>query len=308
MGGINLVDPALYTVASGSNGPTKQTDNEYGAVVNFSLPVELIGEGGVFKFGGSLRERARRAQQFAADLNPVDQNLADYVSGPDITYYNGQYNIGPQPIYAKLLTIPQSPLTADPSTTEHDNENIYAGYAQYATSFGDVDVLAGARFESTKGTYRANALTTDALGNTTIAPNVVGHTYNNFFPDVSLKYQATDDLQIRAAFSTAIARPGFNQITAARTVDLQNAIPIVTQGNPDLKPTLGRNFDLTASWFLPQGGIASIGLFYKAFSDYIVSTEQTNATNVSGFSGQRVDLGQLFQCRSGSCRGRRIGI
>ena len=289
-GGINLVDPALYTVASGSNSPTKNTDNEYGAVVNFSMPLPLIGEGGVFKFGGSLRERARRAQQFSADLNPVSQNLTDYVAGPDIIYYDGRYDIGPQPVFSKLLTIPQSPVTADPTTTEHDNENIYAGYAQYNTSFGDFDVLAGVRFEATKGTYRANTITTDALGNDTITPNVVGHTYNDIFPDVSVKYQALDDLQIRAAFSTAIARPGFNQITAARTVNLQNAIPVVTQGNPDLKPTLGRNFDLTASWFLPQGGVASVGVFYKAFSDYIIPTEQTNATNVSGFVGQRVDL------------------
>ena len=73
-------------------------------------------------------------------------------------------------------------------------------------------------------------------------------------------------------------------------MDLQNAVPIVTQGNPDLKPTLGRNFDLTASYFLPEGGIASVGLFYKKFSDYIVPTEQTNATDVSGFAGQRVNL------------------
>ena len=290
LGGINLVNPALYTTASGSNSPTKNTDNEYGAVVNFSVPLPLVGEGGVFKFGGSLRERARRAQQFSADLNPVSQNLTDYVAGPDIFYYDGRYNLGPQPIFSKLLTIPQSPVTADPSTTEHDNENIYAGYAQYNTSFGDFDVLAGVRFEATKGTYRANTITTDALGNDTITPNIVGHSYNDIFPDASVKYQATDDVQIRAAFSTAIARPGFNQITAARTVNLQNAIPVVTEGNPDLKPTLGRNFDLTASWFLPEGGIASIGLFYKAFSDYIVSTEQTNATNVSGFVGQRVDL------------------
>lgn len=289
-GGINLVDPALYTVASGSNSPTKNTDKEYGGVVNFSVPLPLIGEGGVFKFGGSLRERSRRAQQFAADLNPASQNLTDYVSGPDVVYYDGRYNIGPQPVFSKLRAIPQSPVTADPSTTEHDNENIYAGYAQYNTSFGDFDILAGVRYEATKGTYRANTITTDALGNDTVTPNIVGHTYNDIFPDASVKYQATDDLQIRAAFSTAIARPGFNQITAARTVNLQNAIPVVTQGNPDLRPTLGRNFDLTASWFLPEGGIASIGLFYKAFSDYIVSTEQTNATNVSGFAGQRVDL------------------
>ena len=290
LGGINLVNPALYTSASGSNSPSKNTDTEYGGVANFSMPLDLIGEGGVFKFGGSLRERSRRGQRFAANLNPVDQNLVDYVSGPDIRYYDNRYDIGPQPIFSKLLTIPQSAITADPTTTEHDNENVYAGYGQYDTSFGDFDVVAGLRVEATEGTYRANTLTTDALGNDTITPNTAIHNYSNFFPDVSVKYKASDELQIWAAFSTAIARPGFNQITASRTVDLQNAVPIVTQGNPALKPTLGRNFDLTASYFLPEGGIASMGLFYKAFSDYIIPTEDTNATNVSGFGGQRVDL------------------
>lgn len=290
LGGVNLADPANYTVASGSNGPSKNTDTEYGGVANVSLPLDLIGEGGVFKFGGSVRERSRRAQQFAADLNPVDQNLADYVSGPDIFFYNGRYDLGPQPIFSKLLTIPQSAIAADPTTFEHDNENVYAGYGQYSTSFGQFDVVAGLRFEATDGTYRANTITTDALGNSLLTPNTATHNYNDFFPDLSVKYQPTDELQIRAAFSSAIARPGFNQITASRSVDLQNAVPIVTQGNPDLKPTLGRNFDLTASYFLPQGGIASIGLFYKKFSDYIIPTEDTNATSVAGFGGQRVDL------------------
>jgi TonB-dependent receptor len=289
-GGVNLVNPSLYTVASGSNSPTRNTDTEYSAVANFSLPLDLIGKNGTFRFGGSLRERARRAQGYGADVNPASQNLVDYVAGPNIVYYDGRYNIGPQPVYPKLLAIPQSAVAADPTTFEHDNENVYAAYAQYAASWDDLDLVAGMRFESTKGTYRANASIIDAAGNSQIVPNTVSHTYDDIFPDASLKYQATDDLQIRAAFSTAIARPGFNQITAARTVDLQNAFPIVTQGNPDLKPTLGRNFDLTASYFLPDGGIASIGLFYKAFSGYIIPTEQTSATNVSGFLGQKVDL------------------
>ncbi len=290
LGGVNTVDPSLYTAASGSNSPSDKTDTEYGGVINFALPLGMIGEGGEFKFGGSLRERTRRAQAYSADLNPASQNLTGYVSGPDVIYYSNEYNIGPQPIYSKLLNIAQSPLTADPSTFERDNENVYAGYAQYGTTFGMLDVIGGVRIETTEGTYRANTLTTDADGNTTIAPNTAKHSYTNFFPDISFKYRATEDLQFRAAFSTAIARPGFNQITAARTIDLQNATPIVTQGNPDLLPTLGHSVDLTASYFLPQGGIASIGLFYKAFSNYVVGTEQVNDTNVAGFVGQKVDL------------------
>ena len=70
---------------------------------------------------------------------------------PDIIYYNGEYNLGPQPIYSKLLAIPQLPLVAHPTTFEHDNENVYAGYAQYSATFGEIDVVGGVRIEATEG-------------------------------------------------------------------------------------------------------------------------------------------------------------
>ncbi|HKD47967.1 MAG TPA: TonB-dependent receptor [Rhizomicrobium sp.] len=288
--GINVVDPSLYTTLSGSNSPSRNSDKEYGGVINVSIPVNWSSDAGLVKFGGSVRQRTRGAQQYAASLNPTDQNLVDFVTGPDIFYYHGIYNIGPQPIFSELLNIPQSPVMADPSTFSHDSENVYAGYGQYADTFGDVDVIGGVRVETTTGVYGANTITTDALGNTFVTPNIVRHNYNNVFPDVSAIYHASDVLQLRAAFSTSIARPGFNQITASQSIDLSNAKPIITQGNPNLKPTIGHNFDLTASYLLPNNGIVYAGLFYKAFDDYIVSTENTNALNVPGFVGQSVDL------------------
>ncbi len=289
LGGVNLADPTLYTTASGSNSPSQNADTEYAGVLNFSVPLPLFNDTGLLKFGGSVRERTRGAQRYAADLNPTDQNLADYVHGPNDVYYHGRYNLGPFPIYPKLLSIPQAPVVADPTTFEHDSENVFAGYAQYSVTFDNLDVTGGVRVEHTDGTYNANTLTTDALGNTAITPNSVSHGYTNVFPDVSLTYHTADDLQFRAAYSTAIARPGFNQITAARSVDLQNAIPIVSQGNPGLQPTLGRSVDLVASYFLPDNGIVSAGLFYKSFEDYI-STQTMNSTSVTGFVGQTVQL------------------
>ncbi|HWF77415.1 MAG TPA: TonB-dependent receptor [Caulobacteraceae bacterium] len=295
LGGVNLADPALYTQfnGGGGNSPSHNTDTEYAGALNLSFPLEFAGDQGEFKLGVEVRERERMAQQFTADLTPTSSNLAGFVSGPDIFFYNNEYNLGPQPIFDKLLAIPQTPVTADPSTFEHDNENIVAGYAQYSASFGNLDVIGGVRVEATDGTYRANTITTDAAGDTTITPNSVSHSYTNFFPDIAFKYHATDHLQFRLAFSTAIARPGFNQITAARSIDLQNAIPIVTQGNPNLKPTTGNSVDLYAEYFLPHDGILSAGVFYKGFQDYITS-QQLNSTTVPGFVGQTVDL-QTFQ-------------
>ena len=49
------------------------------------------------KFGGSVRERTRKQQDYGADFAVSTLSLSDYVSGPDIIFYNGEYNIGPQP-------------------------------------------------------------------------------------------------------------------------------------------------------------------------------------------------------------------
>lgn len=286
-GGVNVFDPSLYTKLKKGNSPSKNSDQEYAGNINFSMPLALIGDNGFLKFGGNVRERTRKQQDYAADFAISAVSLSDYVTGGDVTYYKGQYNIGPQPDYAKLLTLPQTPLTADPSTYEDDNENIYAGYVQYNTSFGKIDVAGGVRVETTDGTYRANDV--DAYGNF-LAKHDTHHNYTNIFPDLSFKYDPSDQVQLRAAFSSAIARPGFNQITAARSIDAFNATPVVTQGNPDLKPTLGHNLDLSAAYYLPHKGMVSVGLFYKAFDNYIIATETLGAIDVSGFTGQKVNL------------------
>ncbi len=300
LGGVDLTNPALYTTLKNGNRPSKNSDQEYAGVVNFTAPVNLLGDGGVLAFGGSVRERTRKAQGYSAGFVPSTLSMSDYVSGPDIHYYHGLYNIGPQPIYSKLLDIPQTPVTADPSTFEDDNENVYAGYVQYSTTIGMLSVVGGVRVENTDGVYRANDV--DADGNF-LALHVARHSYTNVFPDLSLKFQASNELQIRAAFSTAIARPGFNQITASRTIDVQNATTQISQGNPNLQPTLGRNFDLMAAYYLPHGGIASVGVFYKYFTGYIIPTVTLGATDVPGFVGQRVDLTSFSNVGSAHAEG-----
>lgn len=154
-------------------------------------------------------------------------------------------------------------------------------------TFDALTVLAGLRVENTDATYNANQIDQD--GNL-IGPSVNKQNYTDFFPDVNLKYKVTDDFQIHAAYSTGIARPGFNQITAARSLDFVNLV--VSEGNPDLKPTTAQNFDLTGEYYLPGGGLAAAGLFYKSFSDYIIPTVQLNVTNFPNpiLFGQNVEI------------------
>ncbi len=58
--------------------------------------------------------------------------------------------------------------------------------------------------------------------------------YTNFFPTAQARYEIESDLIARAAISSTIARPGFQQVTAATTTD---AVGDIITGNPNLKPT-----------------------------------------------------------------------
>ncbi len=303
---LNLANPANYYLGPGEsgsqlqNGISKSYEQEWSGALDFSLPLDLIGHDGTLKFGGEarLRQRGVSADQLTYQTL-ADVNLANYVGGADQVYYDGHYDIGPnlnakaiEAIPGIYLSDPAGDQQNDLASFEHDDENVYAGYLMYTTDYGPVNLLAGVRYEVTNGAYHANLATTDMLGNTTYTPNVNKQNYGDFFPSLQTKYRLDDDTQFRAAFSTAIARPGFNQITAAKSIDLQSSFPniIISEGNPSLKPTTGDSFDLDVEHYMPNGGIVTLGAFYKYFSNYIIPTSITTTgtggiqTTINSFS------------------------
>jgi TonB-dependent receptor len=111
--------------------------------------------------------------------------------------------------------------------------------------------------------------------------------YNNFFPSLQARYEMEPSLIVRAAFSSTIARPGFNQVTPSLTVN--PAANFVQQGNPDLKPITANSFDLSIERYLNDAGVVSITVFDKEFANYIANgiTSQTFPNNglFAGFVG-----------------------
>ena len=74
--------------------------------------------------------------------------------------------------------------------------------------------------------------------------------YTNAFPTVQLRYTIQPQLIARATYSTGIARPGFNQNSVATSVDLTQNPVTITQGNPNLKPTTGDNYDIDLEYYM----------------------------------------------------------
>ena len=141
---------------------------------------------------------------------------------------------------------------------------------------GPFGLIGGVRVERTQDTLNANEVQLnngnpipDANGNATYTPIQAKHSYTNAFPSLQLRYEIQPSLLARAAYSSTIARPGFNQVNASRTIDLGSGS--VAEGNPNLKPATANSFDLSIEKYLPNAGILSLGVFDKEISNYIVN-------------------------------------
>ncbi len=279
----------------GANGKVKlssfgehDNDHEYAGAFNARYPVALFGGEGQIKAGISIRRRTKSVddfggtQTFAKGSSIVLSDYAMSVPQP-YNYYFGRYPSAPViDLGAIRKLVNQDVPTLNPTLSRdfRDTENVTAGYLMYTGEFGKLNVLAGVRIEATYATYGNYLTTTDAAGNSTTAFVNNGKKYTNVFPTVQLKYEFSNDLQLRATYSTGIARPGFSQAGGNAGVDFTaTPRPVYSAGNPNLKPTTGNNFDLSLEYYLPHGGIIQIGAFDKEFKNYIFANVLTNVDN-----------------------------
>jgi TonB-dependent receptor len=296
---VNPADPAGYAL-TGLNTQTQHSDDhEWGIGANLSIPTQFTDRSDEeFKVGVNARLRNKTGDQTSLAVTTVPNlALASAIDGGNINYYQNHYANGPQIDAATLRAVYAAALAAgnvagdpigDALASVHDKEDVYAAYGQYQFGFGALGVIAGLRIERTKATYggneaddsgsaaSANCPIPDPVNNpTTHVCAVSGNkSYTNFFPTAQARYEIEPDLIARAAISSTIARPGFQQVTAATVVDNGGNI---TTGNPDLKPTTATGLDLALEQYLPHAGIASLGFFAKDIKNYIVSNVHQEA-------------------------------
>ena len=276
--GTNPADPSIYTLTQINGGQSYDRDREWGAALDLTIPLGSVAADAL-KFGLMARLRHKTHLEHDPYWTPIGTvSLSPYVTGPSQIYYENHYDIGPFISLADVqqvadngsLTTYADDAAADASLTTDDDEDVYAGYAQYTATFGKLGLLTGVRVEKTKATYRGNIYNSDDDTNT---PATTSNSYTNAFPTLQLRYQVLPDLLGRLAFSTAIARPGFDQITPGASVSVSGAS--VTIGNPKLKPTTGQNLDLTLGYYPGHGQIAEIDLFGKKYDNFILLSQQS---------------------------------
>ncbi len=266
-------------------------DEEYSYALNAQTPLHLIGENGQLKVGVGARLRNKDVIDLGAQIKPT-ASLSTYAAsiGAGNNYYDGRYQNGPYVQWGALDSLYTKALTPSLGQDFNDSENVYSAYAMHTFNLGKLNVLTGVRMEQTDAVYGNYLTTTDASGNSTVSFVNHSKSYTNLFPTLQFKYEVRTDLQVRATYSTGIARPGFTQAGGNASVDFTaSPRPQYTTGNPNLNPTTGNNFDLDVEYYMPNGGIIQLGAFDKEFKNYIVRHARTNVIDPI-FQGQPGDF------------------
>jgi len=182
--------------------------------------------------------------------------------------------------------------------------------------------------------------------------------YDYWLPSLNVKLEVGNGVQFRAAYSKGVTPPSLglvrnyfpvNAAAVARVDATGNAIPIVVTpvaagtgaygsdgtiapgqvlvqgsfnaGNPELLPTEGDNFDVTAEWYFSRVGQLTASLFYKELRNVLtnstlrrsftnngqtfeaVVTTPINSPDVGKIKGFEISYQQVFSFLPGPLKG-----
>ncbi len=119
--------------------------------------------------------------------------------------------------------------------------------------------------------------------------------YDDFFPNLQLKYTVAPNVVVRGSYNRTIGRQNFENIIPGYTVTPpgnEDSALIVTANNPQLKPVYFDNLEVSIEKYLRPSGLISVNGYYKDVKNYVFQTDETILPGVdygydlSGYVGE----------------------
>lgn len=102
--------------------------------------------------------------------------------------------------------------------------------------------------------------------------------YSYFLPSTNFKLNITDELIARIALSRTMTRPPLGSLSPRTTIGATRPGNLsAASGNPDLKPFIADNFDLSLEWYFNDSSYLTLGYFRKDVQNFLVSTVENRA-------------------------------
>ncbi len=255
------------------------------ATINLKHDFSFTSIDAFFKTG--LRIRSREKDQisqsnFFAPPESADFNftLSDVLGNTFRTSEaDSKYNFGPtaSPLSSReyfaenrsnfLLNERRTREKSDPATFDV-SEDVSAAYLMFNLERGRLRSLIGARVEQTDLEYLGRQVEISESGDYLSTQSIPGSTdYRNWFPAFHLRYFLGEKTTLIGAWTKSIKRPWYGDIVPFRKVDYEDTS--IDEGNPELKPTLYENIDISLDYKLNDASLFSLELFSRDITDIV---------------------------------------
>ena len=155
----------------------------------------------------------------------------------------------------------EAPFNAGSSWTV--NEQTTSAYSEAELVFGDFLVNAGVRVVRTEQHSEGFENGQDGF-----VPISLDNNYTDVLPSVSVRYQASEDIVVRATANQNITRPTISKLSPGRNLDPNQKLG--KSGNPELDPFRVNSYDLSVEWYFADESLLSASLFYKDLDSFII--------------------------------------
>lgn len=269
-------------------------ENEWKAKVDFELPLASGLFGNSLKFGAKYTHKHKTKEVLCYDYKDGYEDIY----GTDYTnYYTSQIRDGFMPgdqykamdfvskdyleqFNAKDWALLGGEQVLEESAGDYDaTEQVTAAYLRFTQKLGrKFTVMAGLRMEYTDLETSGFNWNIDENGDESLDPTgKFKNNYISWLPSFLVKWDATDDLKVRASYTKTLARPKYSHLVANASYNTEESPVEITLGNPDLKPITSHNIDLSADYYFKSVGLVSAAVFYKRVKDYSVNLKRDMA-------------------------------
>ncbi len=306
--GIDLFEDDWKTATVGTSDVWDDSFNErkLAAAVNIEIPVTINENiSGRIKTGGKIHRMTREsdrnkkiarlsevqwnegARDFLEEnnINP-DESLKlrdfkdqEYLDERGKYFLDGAYDMSTvvdvdlMDPYIRLSSPTWFTDFAD--TWRHDyngTEDLSAAYIMTELNIGSkLMLLGGIRYEELETDYHGyfSIRTHFETGYNLDTLNHAVKNHQNWFPNMQIRYKATDWFDVRFAYSKTASRPDYRYILPSRYIRVGEA---GYSGNTNIKPTISQNLDLYTSFHHKSIGLFTAGTFFKEMTNVFYPT------------------------------------
>jgi TonB-dependent receptor len=287
-----------------SQNEAQDTESSFKFDVTRSL--EVSGHSAEIKFGGKYRDREKTndaiVSLYDGDFDGVDPSqfeaaapdwgLGDF--GPGLhkgamrDYFNQEED-------ALELAELDSEVESNGATYSNE-EDILAVYLMGKIDINDLRIVAGLRYEDTD--FSTSGMRVELIENEETDVEEVVNTlwksdrsYNHLLSSLNARYEFSDKLVARFAYTQTISRPKFEDVAAYQIIETKTEEDdgvFVTEreaeaGNPELLPYESENIDLSIEYYPGDIGVLSAGYFHKSIDNFIIIADVAGTEGWEGY-------------------------